>query len=277
VVHCDLNPTNVLLTSTGQIRIADFGSAVKLTPPEEGGSGSGGAGDSTSDAATATAAAAAAFLPRGTADYSSPEILRGTDANHLTYAVDLWSFGCILYAMVRAANSTGGDDDDDRAGAPGSPFRDGSDALAVQKALAFAREGDAGRREASIFPPAWDGGSSGGHSSPPVTEQEKWREPILALLHPDPRQRMEWQAAVRRGSTSSSGGDNFDVDKSPSLTKWYYWAKKSPLWKGAESSQRQQDQPSLLAPETPPWLLADRDPESSMKDGATLGWSAFLL
>ena len=95
VIHADLKPGNVLLTKTGQLKLADFGSAILV--------------------ATGKSA-----IPLGTTDYSSPELLRGSQV--LTVAVDLWSLGCILYAMWMGK----------------SPFHAESDKLCIEQILSCA-------------------------------------------------------------------------------------------------------------------------------------------
>jgi len=86
VVHCDLNPTNILLTEGGRIRIADFGSAllVKQDPGQEV------EGEAETPPATNLMGAEVHRIDRGTSDYASPEVLRGFDDGELTFAVDLY-------------------------------------------------------------------------------------------------------------------------------------------------------------------------------------------
>lgn len=74
IIHRDLKPDNVLLSTGGQVKIADFGIA------------SSGAADITP---------AGAFL--GTAHYLSPERVTGAAA---TEASDLYSIGIILYELL---------------------------------------------------------------------------------------------------------------------------------------------------------------------------------
>lgn len=95
VVHGDLKPDNVLVTDSG-LKLADFGAALDLL-----------------DTTTARSCNHGAMM--GTADYASPQVVRGEE--EVMVDCDLWSLGCILYAMWE------GD----------SPFHDESDALAIRR------------------------------------------------------------------------------------------------------------------------------------------------
>ena len=77
VVHRDLKPENLLLTASHHLRLTDFGTALDLQ-------------DRPSKADPNSA-----FV--GTAEYVSPEVIRG---EHATFSSDLWALGCIVYHMV---------------------------------------------------------------------------------------------------------------------------------------------------------------------------------
>lgn len=80
VVHRDLKPENLLLAETGHLKMIDFGCAVVLTKQRiERQKGQ----RSTSLV--------------GTADYLAPEVLSNGE---VTYALDLWALGCIIYQML---------------------------------------------------------------------------------------------------------------------------------------------------------------------------------
>lgn len=76
IVHRDLKPANILLTTSGNVKVADFGVAKAV-------------GQSTAVTLDGTVV--------GTAAYSSPEQLSGADVGPTT---DLYSLGCVLYECL---------------------------------------------------------------------------------------------------------------------------------------------------------------------------------
>ncbi len=79
VVHRDIKPGNILITSTGQVKVADFGIAQALT----------------AEATQANLTQVGAVM--GTATYFSPEQAQGKQADPRS---DLYSLGCVLYEML---------------------------------------------------------------------------------------------------------------------------------------------------------------------------------
>ncbi len=91
IVHRDLKPENLFITDEGRLKILDFGISKLLH-----------AGRAEPDQALRTKTGALL----GTADYMSPEQVRGQRAD---YRSDLFSFGSILYEMLTGRRPFGGD------------------------------------------------------------------------------------------------------------------------------------------------------------------------
>jgi serine/threonine protein kinase len=73
-IHRDLKGDNILINSSGQIKIADFGSAAPAITPHKS--------------------------TIGTPHWMAPEIIRGRIYDH---KVDIWSLGIMLYEMTQGA------------------------------------------------------------------------------------------------------------------------------------------------------------------------------
>ena len=81
IVHCDLKPSNVVVTGKRQVKVLDFGLATMLRPVGEG----------TTQLVSETGAFA------GTLPYMAPEQLSGKGADART---DLYALGLVLYEMA---------------------------------------------------------------------------------------------------------------------------------------------------------------------------------
>ena len=88
VVHRDIKPGNILITPTGQVKVADFGIAQAVTT-----------GDSSVNLTQAGAV-------MGTATYFSPEQAQGLAVDPRS---DLYSLGCVLYEMLTSRPPFSGD------------------------------------------------------------------------------------------------------------------------------------------------------------------------
>ncbi|XP_066515715.1 citron rho-interacting kinase isoform X2 [Hoplias malabaricus] len=104
-VHRDVKPENVLIDRTGHVKLADFGSAARLTANKMVGSSS---------------------LPVGTQDFLAPEVLSSLSGGpQCSYGpeCDWWSLGVIAYEMIYMK----------------SPFTDGTSAKTINNIMNYQR------------------------------------------------------------------------------------------------------------------------------------------
>jgi serine/threonine-protein kinase len=87
VVHRDVKPGNVMIETSGQVKVADFGIAQALTGPEQ-------------------AQLTRAGSVMGTATYFSPEQAQGKQVDNRS---DLYSLGCVLFEMLTTRPPFDGD------------------------------------------------------------------------------------------------------------------------------------------------------------------------
>ena len=90
IVHRDLKPQNVMLSSSGNVKVLDFGLA------KGGGAEAGSTSDLNSSPTMALSATGQGII-LGTAPYMSPEQARGKVVDKRS---DIWAFGCLLFECL---------------------------------------------------------------------------------------------------------------------------------------------------------------------------------
>jgi eukaryotic-like serine/threonine-protein kinase len=93
IVHRDLKPANIKLTSSGAVKVLDFG----LAKAFEVETSSGIHQSPLQNSPTLSVAATQAGMILGTAAYMSPEQAKGKAVDR---RADIWAFGCVLFEML---------------------------------------------------------------------------------------------------------------------------------------------------------------------------------
>jgi serine/threonine protein kinase len=299
VVHCDLKPTNVLLTETGCVKLADFGCAFDLQAIKDVSKSSSTEplkNDKTSNPKEEMLLkmVSSSEMIRGTAAYSAPELNNVDNSQNpqrlASAAVDLWSLGCVLFALLFQQRS---------------PFDEGSEVASMESVRVYCSITDA--RYTKLF--VDESSSTTKLSSSQITAVETqllktYKDMIFGLLHPIPTERMKFvvfgissleTVPTKAGDdvstdipipdTSSSVSSILAIDHRKLAQKVYPYLRTNMV--GILNENEQILKPNLLPP-IPAWwtrnsgaaTIEDSSSSSSpstnvLVDGSA-GWSVFL-
>jgi len=180
VVHRDLKPDNVFLTTDNRVKILDFGLA-KILETE--------IADEEETAALSSDTAAGTLL--GTMGYMAPEQLRGDPVDTRT---DVFAFGCVLYEMLSGRRPFAGGSSADYVSAA---LRDDpaplEDSLSVSLRAIVRRcleKRPAARYQGAnelmavleTLDPDSLGAASGAQAAPSITDARSGAEPAVAVM-----------------------------------------------------------------------------------------------
>ncbi len=93
IVHRDIKPANVMITSSGSVKVLDFGLAKRIS-------------DSSRDGSVVTTEPTEAGTVIGTSAYMAPEQAQGKPVDE---RADVWAFGIVLYELLTGQAAFKGD------------------------------------------------------------------------------------------------------------------------------------------------------------------------
>jgi serine/threonine-protein kinase len=104
IIHRDLKPANIKISSSGSVKVLDFGLA-KLNDPNP--SSVSNVPNATMSPTIVSPAMTTVGVLLGTAAYMAPEQARGRATDR---RVDVWAFGCVLFEMLSGTQAFPGSD-----------------------------------------------------------------------------------------------------------------------------------------------------------------------
>ncbi|KAL7561103.1 hypothetical protein ACA910_009662 [Epithemia clementina (nom. ined.)] len=256
--HCDLKPANVLVSSlSGRLLLTDFGSAVEFPLSSSS--------SSTSSYGGKTTRLSHHRNIQGTTMYSAPEMLgitrRGIhssdESQNATPAMDLWSLGCIIYALWCGQ----------------SPFAAPSDFLVTESIQSFCSKTTSDQKRH-----LWLTQQHASLLLEVVREDDRcepwisavWLDLLVQhLLQLDPVARMGLSSTVTvvcaaAGAAAARGDMLYPV------------LRRHPAWSQQVGILDHGSTPSFLPPE-PDWVQQLQDKKDLTWRDGSLGWSAFLV
>lgn len=234
IIHRDIKPDNTLLLLNGRVKLVDFGSAIHVQNDID--DIGGGEVDGIDE-----------FV--GTADFVSPEMIRGTrDSTDTSASIsfpklaaqDLWSFGCMVHFSLSGR----------------SPFHAESDHLAMKSILSHA---------------------DGNHACTLSTEMpSNGKRLISALLAGEPEMRLGfgdivWRHPMPRADCKGVEADATDTSFNPQRTQQYTSVRHHGFFLDTnwDSIDGETTTPPLVPP-IPAWVKEYEAGSSGLKDGASI-------